>query len=336
MQTLTFEQAADRLAGLEQVVILFHARPDGDAVGSAFALRRALALRGCDAWCVCPHELPARLRFLVEPDGEEAQESVLPSALPERFADAPVVSVDTASPGQAGDIAEQFLPRCVLMIDHHASGTPYADNCIVPTSAATGEVLYPILMRLRQGDGALDPVVAARLFAAIASDTGCFKFSNAGAATHRTAAYLLDADFSSVIEPSEITRRLFDMKTPGTLRGEQTALRNLRLFADGRIAITTLTHAEREAEGLRPEDTETMIEAIRVLAGCEIAATVKQADDTALWRVSLRSTGPNVADVAAQFGGGGHHRAAGCAIEAETVDAAVAALVEKLEAELHN
>lgn len=334
MQTLTLEQTADRLAGLEQVLILFHARPDGDAVGSAFALRRALTLRGCDAWCVCPHELPNRLRFLVELDGEDAQNSVLADAIPERFTDAPVVSVDTAAPGQAGDLAEQLLPRCVLMIDHHASGTPYADSYIRPEAAAAGEVLYPILMRLREGDGPLEPIVAARLFAAIASDTGCFKFSNASAATHRAAADLLDAGFASVIEPAEITRRLFDTKTPGVLRGEQTALRNLRLFADGRIAVTTLSHAEREAEGLRPEDTETMIEAIRVLAGCEIAATMKQADDTPLWRVSLRSTGPNVAEVAAQFGGGGHHRAAGCAVEAETADAAVAALVEKLQAAL--
>lgn len=334
MQTLTLEQTADRLAGLERVLILFHARPDGDAVGSAFALRRALTLRGCDAWCVCPHELPNRLRFLVELDGEDAQNSVLPDAIPERFADAPVISVDTAAPVQAGEIADEFLPRCVLMIDHHAAGTPYADNHVVPTAAAAGEVLYPILMRLREGDGLLDPIVAARLFAAIASDTGCFKFSNASAATHRAAADLLDVDFASVIEPAEITRRLFDCKTPGALRGEQAALRNLRLFADGRIAVTTLSHAERQAEGLRPEDTETMIEAIRVLAGCEIAATVKQADDTPLWRVSLRSTGPNVAEAAAQFGGGGHHRAAGCAVEAETADAAVAALVEKLEAVL--
>ena len=334
MQKLTLEQAADRLAGLERVLILFHARPDGDAVGSAFALRRALCLRGCEAWCVCPHELPARLRFLVELDGEEAQESVLPAAIPERLADAPVVSVDTAAPGQAGELADEFLPRCVLMIDHHASGTPYADHCILPTAAAAGEVLLPILLRLREGDGALDSIVAARLFAAIASDTGCFKFSNAGAATHRAAADLLDADFGGILEPAEITRRLFDCKTPGTLRGEQAALRNLRLFADGRIAVTTLSHAEREAEGLRPEDTETMIEAIRVLAGCEIAATIKQADDTTLWRVSLRSTGPNVAAVAAVFGGGGHHRAAGCALEAASADEAVEMLVERLEGAL--
>lgn len=327
MTALTLEQVAARLAGLEQALILFHARPDGDAVGSAFALRRALALRGCDAWCVCPHELPARLRFLVELEGEAVQESVLPAAIPERLANAPVISVDTAAPGQAGDIADEYLPRCVLMIDHHAAGTPYADHYICPAASATGEVLFPILTRLHDGEGALDPVVAACLFAAIASDTGCFKFSNATAATYRTAADLLDVGFFDIIESAEITRRLFDTKTPGTLRGEQVALRNLRLFGDGRIAMTTLSRTERQAENLRPEDTDTMIDAIRVLAGCEIAASLKQADDVPLWRVSLRSTGANVADVAATFGGGGHVRAAGCAIEAETADEAVEKLL---------
>lgn len=331
MQTLTLEQAADRLAGLERVLILYHARPDGDAVGSAFALRRALMLRGCDAWCVCPHEVPARLRFLVDLDGEDAQASVLVDGLPERFADAPVVSVDTASPGQAGALEETLLPRCVLMLDHHASGTPYADHYIRPEASATGELLYPLLLRLRDGEGGLDPIVAARLFAAIASDTGCFKFSNATSATHRAAADLLDVDFSGEIEPAEITRRLFDIKTPQALKAEQLALNNLRLIdlPDGlRAAVTTLTQAEREALSLRPEDTETMIDAIRVVDGCAIAATIKQHDSDPRWRISLRSTGPDVAAIAAKFGGGGHIRAAGCAIDAETADAAVEMLIK--------
>ncbi|MBR7184608.1 MAG: DHH family phosphoesterase [Clostridia bacterium] len=328
MRKLTIDEAAARLASLERVVILFHARPDGDAIGSAFALRRVLALRGCRAACVCAHELPARLRFLAALD-EDAQTSVLAAVLPEDLADAPVVSVDTAAPAQAGELVEAFLPRCVLMIDHHASGTPYADYCIDPAASATGELLCALLRRLCP-DG-LDPVAAAMLFAAIATDTGCFKYSNATAATHRAAADLLDAGIGRIIDPAELTRRLFDVKTAQTLRAEQLALANLRRFAGGRVVISTLTHAEREAANLRAEDTETMIDAIRVVEGCEIAAIVKQIEDGPTgprYRASLRSTGPNVAEIAEKFGGGGHARAAGCTIAAPDLQAAIQALLE--------
>lgn len=333
MQALTIEQAADRLAGLERAVILYHAAAGWDAVGSAFPFGVRWRCTGATFVRLPRHEIPLRLRFLVDLDGEDAQESALSEALPERFADAPVVSVDTASPKQAGSLEESFLPRCVLMLDHHAAGTPYADHYILPEASATGELLYPLLLHLCGGDR-LDLVTAARLFAAIASDTGCFKFSNTTAATHRTAADLLDTDFSTVIEPAEITRRLFDVKTAQVLKAEQLALSNLRVIdiADGlQAAVTTLTQAERQSISLRPEDTETMIDAVRVVDGCAIAATVKQQDNEPRWRISLRSTGPDVAAVAAMFGGGGHIRAAGCAIDAETADKAVEKLMAAIK-----
>ena len=326
MRNLTQSEVIARLAELERAVILFHVRPDGDAVGSAFALRRALALRGADVWCVCAHRLPDRLRFLCDTEGEQA--SVLPDALPERFADAPVITVDTASPAQMGDAAELFLPQIALMIDHHGSGEPYADHYILPDASATGEVLMPILAALCGGDE-LDPLVAARLFAAITSDTGCFKYSNASPATHRAAAALIENGMS--VPADEINRLLFDRKTAGTLAAEQIALRNLRTFADGRVVVSTLSHDERISAGLMTEDTDTMIDAIRVLDGAQIACMLKQQEPhpnkPGVWRASLRSTGIDVAAIAACFGGGGHIRAAGCSITAETAEEAVEKIV---------
>ncbi len=329
MRKLTVEEAAARLAALPQVRILFHVRPDADAVGSAFALRHALTRRGCDAWCISADEVPERLRFLLSLGGTAVQQTVLPEGEPARFADAPVVAVDTAAPAQAGGLADEFLPRCVLMIDHHANGVPYADNHIEPDAAATGEVLLPILSALAE-DGRPDPCTAACLFAAIAADSGCFKFNNTTAATHRAAAELLDCGIASVIEPAELLRRLFDQKSPAVLKCERLALTNLELFDGVRIAVSSISHAERETNGLRAEDADTMIDAIRVLAGCEIAAVLKQLGDEPRWRVSLRSTQADVSTVAARFGGGGHIRAAGCTIDAATREEAIARLTAEL------
>jgi len=327
MKTLTLSEVTARLGALRRAVILFHVRPDGDCVGSAFALRRALSLRGADVWCVCGHRIPPRLAFLAA--GE--QESVLPDALPERFADAPVVTVDTASPGQMGDIAAAFLPRVELMIDHHAAGEPYADHYICPEASSTGEVLLPVLRELA-GGCPLDATVSSRLFAAISSDTGCFKFSNATAAAHRAAAELMEGGMD--IPADEINRLLFDRKTAAVLTAEKIALSNLQVFREGRVAVTSITAAERREARLTAEDTDTMIDAIRVLDGVEIAATLKEQEprpgEPHLWRCSLRSNGTDVAAIAARFGGGGHRRAAGCSVEGDTVEEAIERLVQGL------
>lgn len=326
MKTLTQNEVTARLRALRRAVILFHVRPDGDCVGSAFALRRTLELCGADVWCVCAHRVPPRLAFLA---GD--QPGVLPSDLPNRFAGAPVITVDTASPGQMGDAAAAFLPRVELMIDHHGTGEPYADHYICPEASSTGEVLLPILRDLL-GDRPMDGAVSSRLFAAISSDTGCFKFSNATAAAHRAAAELMEAGME--IPADEVNRLLFDCKTAAVLTAEKIALSNLQVFCEGRVAVTAITAAERSAAGLLAEDTDTMIDTIRVLDGVEISATLKEQEprpgEPHLWRCSLRSTGADVAAIAAKFGGGGHRRAAGCSVEADSVEEATKQLLQGL------
>ena len=104
-------------------LILYHVRSDADAIGSAFALSLWLTSMGSPAYCVCADEIPARLRFLT--DGQQA--SALPESVPQGFENARVITVDTASPGQLGALYERYEGKISLMIDHHRSGTPYAD-----------------------------------------------------------------------------------------------------------------------------------------------------------------------------------------------------------------
>ena len=120
---LRFGEVCDELARPRNTLILFHTRPDGDAVGSAFALKLLLEAAGSRAWCVCTNEVPQRLRFL----SEGIQESALPEAIPEDFHPQRIVTVDTASPAQLGDLREAYEDKVDLMIDHHVKGEPYAD-----------------------------------------------------------------------------------------------------------------------------------------------------------------------------------------------------------------
>ncbi len=312
-QALTMEQVCDRLCQNRRTLIVYHARPDADAIGSAFALRELLRLMDIPAICACDDEVPERLRFLT--DG--VQGSVL---LDEEMAldHERVISVDSASPQQLGKLFERLHREVDLMIDHHENGTVYADHYIVPQAAATGEILYELALCLwEQGRiPYLPPRVINGCYAAICSDTGCFKFSNTKPATLRTVAELLEQGAEQV----DINRRLFDVKTVKQIRAEGEAARRLSLYDGGVIAAVTFPYASKFSLGLQDENLETIIDIPRSVEGVEVAFSVRQPEEKNFFRVSMRSVSKvDVAAICATFGGGGHLRAAGCGLTAKDI-----------------
>ena len=156
---LSINEAADKLWGAERVLILFHVNPDGDATGSAFALRHTLEAIGKSAWCISPTEVPERLLFVMQ----DRQQSSLHENIPADFAPDLIVSVDTASPSQLGALYEIYKDKIDLMIDHHAKGTAYADNYILPGASSCGEVLCGIVDLLCEKAGVDMPLRVCEL-----------------------------------------------------------------------------------------------------------------------------------------------------------------------------
>lgn len=301
-------------------LILYHARPDADAIGSAFALALWLRAVGSPAYCVCADEIPARLRFLT--DG--LQSSALVGSIPSGFEAARVVSVDTAAPGQLGPLWELYRERIVLMIDHHKSGSAFANCWRDPAAAATGELIFDLIAQ----SGANIPRRGAELlYAAISGDTGCFRYSNTTRRTHLCAAALFD----SGIDTAEINRRLFDTKPLTLLKAEKTGFEQLRFYLNGRIAVLTFPYALKAQIGAREEDLETLIDVARCVAGVEIAMVVRQPENNDVYRLSMRSaTDFDVAAICAHFGGGGHTRAAGATLHAVSVEEAAEAVLRAI------
>lgn len=299
--SLSLPEVCQRLEGMENPLLLLHVRPDGDAVGSAEALAILFRLLGHPAAIFSPDPIPERLAFI------SANSEALPFSEKTSYT---AVSVDVASPSQLGS-GSAFSP--VLMIDHHASGTAFADYYTVPEASATGEILYAIARYLYQNKKipVFPKALADALYTAISSDTGCFRYANVTEKTHLVAAELLAYGAAA----AEINHALFETKSASQLRAEAFAASRLRVYGGGKIAAVFLEKKDREKEGLSSELFETAIDIPRSLRGVEIAVTLKESDETAgLFKVSLRSTGRNVAEVAAAFGGGGHIRAAGCSI----------------------
>ena len=320
-KALSREQVIDRLCEKKKTLIVYHARPDADAIGSAFALRDLLGQMGIEATCLCTHPIPARLGFLTR-EGEDHRpfgEASLPAF--ER-----VISVDSASPAQLGELFPALDGRIDLMIDHHESGTVYADYYVIPTAAATGEIILSLAEELleRGKISSISPDICNDLYAAISSDTGCFRFANVTPATLRAAARLLEGGATA----AEINHALFESKTEAQMRAEGEAARRL-FFAEGRtVAGVTFPYEVKAALGVVDENLETIIDIPRSVEGVKVAFAIRQPEDRGFFRVSMRSAGDcNVASVCAELGGGGHRRAAGCSLTADTIEEATEQLL---------
>lgn len=314
-KALTKEEAARIILDAKNPVVLMHVRPDADTAATAAALCEVFRLLGKGASYACSDDIPKRLDFILEG---------IPRA--EIFDGRDVISVDVASPKQAGEILDK-LPAPRLMIDHHAIGEPFADSYIRPDASSAAEVLFDIVeVLINDGALSLTKTVAAHLFTAVASDTGGFRFSSARPATFRLAARLIETG----IDHAEISHKLFFSKSADELRAEGFIAGKIKLFQDGRIALASHDRRERCELGLREADFDCAIDTVRSIAGVEIALLVRETDKGD-FKASIRSTGKDVATVAQKFGGGGHIRAAGCSPVAKTAEDAVQMILDELQ-----
>ena len=141
-QSMTPGEVARRLCEPRETLILFHVRPDADAIGSAFALRACLEAMGSRTLCVCADEIPDRLRFLTDPHQSSCK---MENLLAPAFEAQRIVTVDVAAPGQLGALYDLFEGKIDLMIDHHGRGTRYADGWVDGSFAATGEMIFELI-----------------------------------------------------------------------------------------------------------------------------------------------------------------------------------------------
>lgn len=327
LRSLDLGTAADIIGTKKSILILFHVHPDGDAIGSAFALRAFVEENGGRAYCVCADEIPERFGFVT--DG--VQNSVLHETIPEDFKADAIVSVDTASPSQLGALYDIYKDKINLMIDHHGKGTPYADNFIKPHASACGEVVWEIMKALC-ARGAVIPFESKRLvYAAISSDTGCFRYSNVTPSTHILASELI----SCGVDSADINHRLFGIKTLKQMQVEHAGFERMNFHLDGRVAIITFPYSLKTQYGADDEALETLIDVARCVKGVEIAAVIKQPTEENRYRVSMRSSCDfDVSEICARYGGGGHVRAAGCTIVADSILSAEMTVVLAIEHKL--
>ena len=293
---------AKALLKMDNVVILSHRAPDGDTLGCAFALCRGMRSLGKKANVICADEIPAKYSFMSE--GMENQP----------FEAKHFVSVDIAAPHLLGKLTDEYKDKIEICVDHHLNNSIEAPLKLVDSkAAATGEVIWMLLCAM---GAAIDKETASCLFAAISTDTGCFKYSNVTSRTHLIAVELMKYD----IDCANINFHLLDEVSQAQLELKKLALTTLEYYCDSQCAVITITEDMIKSTNASPEDLDGISNIPRSVNGVECGITMRPIPDG--WKVSVRSSEKvNASELCAKFGGGGHKAAAGCKFSESYEDA---------------
>ncbi|MDE6932529.1 MAG: DHH family phosphoesterase [Oscillospiraceae bacterium] len=298
MNRLSPQEAAALLRRQDHILILTHRRPDGDTTGCAAGLCRALRQLGKTAWLLKNPDMTSINAVYV--DGLWA---------PEDFSPAFVVSVDVAARSLFFPAAEPYIDRIGLAVDHHPSFEDFGEaRCVDASRAACGEIVYEICRAL----GEVTPEVALPLYAAVATDTGCFVYANTTANTHQVAAALLETG----IDYFTVNKRHFRTKTRRRMAIEAELMGNAEFFHQDRGVFLTIPLSLLARTGADENDLDDISSLAGIIEGVDCGAVLRELKDGE-WKLSLR-TGANgrvnATRACGLLGGGGHAMAAGATL----------------------
>lgn len=306
---ITLESAAKTLLSKDKILILTHRSPDGDTIGSGYALAMALRKLGKSIKVDCTDPFPEKYSYFT--DKLEKLE------FDEEF----VVSVDIADTKLLGEKLSDYADKIDLCIDHHGSNTKYAKEYYVEASAAAAAQVIAKLIRLMNVE--FDKDIANAIYTGITTDTGCFRYTNVTAETHRIAADMIDCG----AESGMINRLMFETKSRSRLEIERRVMDSIQFYLDGRCAIAYATIDMMKESGAVDSDMEGVSSLPRQIEGVMAGITLREKNN-GKFKVSVRTTDElDASAICANFGGGGHKAAAGCMITG-TLNEAIEQIIE--------
>jgi len=305
--TKTLEAAIEAINTADRLLLTCHVKPDGDALGSLLGLGLALRHEGRDVTLFTEEPVPDTLRFL---PGIEYIVNDVPDPLPKETT---LVILDCNEPSRIGVYAQRFIGQAssIVILDHHLSLGPFLAqdtrpliSYILPDIFATAALVLWILEGL---NWPISKDIATNLYAAILSDTGSFRHSNTNETTFKMARDLV----AYGADPYFIANRLYQNHPLCRQYLLALVLNSIEVRGHGKIGLIQATPEMFRASGATEQNTEDFVGHVRCIDTVEVAIFIKEAHAGQV-SVSLRSKSFfNVAELAREFGGGGHLRAAG-------------------------
>ncbi len=292
---------------VNNVILVTHINPDGDALGSLFGFAEILRSLGKEVLCYLEEPVSHIWGFLPDCDRPVCNITEV-----QRFADSAgddvaIISLDCGSAERLGKNQEELLQiEPFLVIDHHRGHERYGtDLWLEPDRSSTGEMVYVLAQELK---ASISADCAYNLYVAICTDTGSFRYDSTTATTMRIAADLLEKG----ADPAKAASNIYDNYSLARLRLMERVLATLELHKSEQLAFIHVTREMLEQTGAEEGDTEGFINYPRSLKSVQVAVFFKEMMDNVV-SVSMRAKGTcDVAKIAALFGGGGHRNAAGC------------------------
>ena len=306
--SINWTEFKETIGKYEEFVLTSHIRPDCDALGSELGMAEVLRKIGKKVRIINAHDTPPGLQFLdpfdeIEVLGRHVEaDEIQPEC---------IMVLDTSAWAQLGAMAEVVEESRAkkLVVDHHLGEDDMGATLFKDTSAeATGHIVVQAADALGVE---LNDTMAVPLFAAVATDTGWYRFSSTSAATYRCAARLVEAGAS----PTDIYGDLYERDTLGRVKLRGRILSRTTPELGGRLVYTYVLAEDFQQTGALPSDTEDAINLTLAIAGTE-AAVIMIEQLKGGFKLSFRSRCEmNCNEVASKFGGGGHKAAAGAFIE---------------------
>lgn len=303
------DKIIEKLRLSNDIVLLVHESPDGDAIGSIIALYRALKKMGKNVEAFI-EKIPSNCEFLISSIGEEIK--VFEDMDENRKYDL-CIALDCGDADRMGKAKVLFEnTNNTICIDHHYTNVGYANlNYIEGEAAATGEILYDMLSKM----DIIDKEIAMALYAAVSSDTGNFRHNNTQKHTFDIAGSLVEYG----IDVSKISYHLFSETSLNRMRFMGNLLQNVEVELDGKVGILIAKKEDIERFNVNDSELEGMVDFARDIKGTEVGIFIKPHNE--MYKVSLRSNGNvDISGVAGKFNGGGHKFAAGCRFEGKTAE----------------
>ncbi|MDD3149251.1 MAG: bifunctional oligoribonuclease/PAP phosphatase NrnA [Candidatus Gastranaerophilales bacterium] len=287
------------------IVILSHVGPDGDTLGSMFAMKQIIEqfdhIKKIDT--VIISRKPEIYNFLPGIDfvkfaGSEELYSTYDLA----------IALDVADIERLAEARELFKnARKTINIDHHVTNNAYGDiNYIIHEAAATGEIIYSLIEPFKVN---LTQDIAINLYTAILTDTGGFKFENTTPNVFEIAAKLIEYGAN----PKEIYKNCYENKPLEMVKIQAWAVANSVFVENNQIAYSLITRKDLKDFNASDDYLDGISETLRQVNTVKVAMVLKETTkgDT---KISFRSNSFDVGNIAGFFGGGGHKLAAGCII----------------------
>ncbi len=306
--SVNWKAFTEQISHYDSFVLVSHIRPDCDALGSELGMAEVLRSVGKKVRIINAHRTPTALQFLdpasnIEVLGDDVQAEDISADC--------IMVLDTSAWAQLGDMGDVIRASRAdkIVLDHHVGeddlgATMYKDY----QSEATGHLVVQAADAL---DVPLTRTISVPLFAAIATDTGWFRFGSVTAETYRIVARLIDAG----VVPSEVYGDLYERDTLGRLRLRGLILSRTEAELDGALVHTYVKPEDFESVGAEPSDTEDAINLTLAVEGTQ-AAVIFVGQIRGGFKLSFRSRCDlNCNEIACQFGGGGHKAAAGAFVE---------------------